>query len=233
MIKNQSEIAYEIIRRKILDRELRPGAKVRYGPLGVEIGMSATPIREAIGRLASDGLVDLVPQSGAVIKRPTRSDAIEVFEMREAIEPFAAARAAQLIGGQQLMELQRSLDAMKAICRTAVCGKSFGKEATATFDDADLQFHQTILESVNNRRMLKAVGDFHLLTAIIGTERHDYHSDVLQMTIDDHAAILDGLQQRNSEAVRRAMLTHILNSRQITMAAFVDSQPSSLASALK
>ena len=61
MIKNQSEIAYEIIRRKILDRELRPGAKVRYGPLGVEIGMSATPIREAIGRLASDGLVDLVP----------------------------------------------------------------------------------------------------------------------------------------------------------------------------
>ena len=105
MSRNQSEIAYEHLRRKIFHRELPAGARVRYGPVGKEIGMSATPIREAIGRLASEGLVELVPQSGAVVKQPTREDAAEVYEMREAIEPFAAAKACPLIGRRQIKRL--------------------------------------------------------------------------------------------------------------------------------
>ena len=69
MSRNQSDIAYDFLRDKLIRRELPSGTRVRYGPLGDEIGMSATPVREAIGRLASEGLVDLVPQSGAVVKQ--------------------------------------------------------------------------------------------------------------------------------------------------------------------
>jgi DNA-binding GntR family transcriptional regulator len=215
--KNQSEIAYTFLRQKLLNRELTPGSRVRYGPLGTEIGMSATPVREAIGRLASEGLIDLVPQLGAVVKRPTRSDATEVFEMREAIEPFAAAKASQLISVGQLKTLQATLDTMKKLKTRATSGKASGHDVATPFDQADLRFHLTILAAVDNRRMLKAVGDFHLLTEIIGADRHSYSVDVLQMTISDHAEILAAMKKRDAESVRQAMVTHIRNSRQLTL----------------
>jgi len=217
MSRNQSEIAYEYLRRKIFNRELIAGSKVRYGPLGKEIGMSATPIREAIGRLASEGLVELVPQSGAIVRRPTREDAAEVYEMREAIEPFAAAKACQLIGVRQLKTLDATLDSMRGVQARALSGLPVGRAEAAMFDQADLRFHITILEAADNRRMLKVVGDFHLLTGIIGADRHDYDAEVLELTIEDHAAILAALRERDPEKVRRAMVTHIRNSRQLTL----------------
>lgn len=225
MSRNQSEIAYEHLRRKIFNRELPAGARVRYGPVGKEIGMSATPIREAIGRLASEGLVELVPQSGAIVKRPTREDAAEVYEMREAIEPFAAAKACHLVGVRQLKTLEDTLDAMREVHARALVGRSIDRGAAAAFDQADLRFHLTILEAADNRRMLKVVGDFHLLTGIIGADRHDYDAEVLEMTIDDHASILAGLRERDPDQVRRAMVTHIRNSRQLTLSLLADGQP--------
>ena len=212
MNKNQSDIAYEFLRNKLILRELSPGARVRYGPLGIQIGMSATPVREAIGRLASEGFVELVPQAGAVVKRLTRSDAVEVFEMREAIEPYATAKAAQLIGMHQLRSLQGSLDEISQLS-----GGLLDEPEVRAFDEADLLFHLTILGSAENGRMLKIMSDYHVLTAIIGVERHAYSPDVIAMTVDDHAAILDGLKRRDSEAARAAMLTHIRNSRQLTL----------------
>lgn len=217
MNRNQSDIAYEFLRQKLLNRELQPGARVRYGPLGVEIGMSATPVREAIGRLASEGLVDLVPQSGAIVKRPTRNDAIEVFEMREAIEPFAAAKASQLIGVLQLKTLQATIQTMQSIQDKVASRKSVGKRHASQFDKADLDFHLTILRSTDNRRMQKAVSDYHVLTEIIGADRHAYGADILEMTIEDHLAILQGLKQRDADSTQNAMLTHIRNSRQLTL----------------
>lgn len=226
MGRNQSDIAYEYLRQKIFNRELVGGSRVRYGPVGKEIGMSATPIREAIGRLANEGLVELVPQAGAVVKLPTREDAAEVFEMREAIEPFAAAKACQLIGVRQMKTLKGTLEAMEAIKSRADSGQRIEREAAAAFDQADLRFHLTILEAADNHRMLKAVGDFHLLTGIIGADRHDYDPEVLELTIEDHLAVFEGLRDREPERVRRAMQTHIRNSRQLTFSLLARNRPS-------
>ena len=155
--------------------------------------------------------------SGAVVKRPTREDAAEVYEMREAIEPFAAAKACPLIGRGQIKGLEKALAVMREIWRATSGGKAPAPRDTVTFDEADLRFHLTLLEAADNRRMLKAVSDYHLLTGIIGADRHDYEAEVLEMTIEDHAAILDGLKERDPERVRRAMTTHIRNSRQLTL----------------
>lgn len=224
MSKNQSDIAYEFLRQKLLNRELLPGTRVRYGPLGTEIGMSATPVREAIGRLASEGLVELVPQSGAIVKQPTRLDALEVFELREAIEPFAVAKASQLIGVRQLKTMQSTIDTMQTILKQVSTGSTTGTQNATPFDQADLKFHLTILESVDNRRMLKAIGDLHLLTEIIGAARHAYEADILEMTIEDHTAILEGLKLRDADTASKAMVTHIRNSRQITLSQMSDAE---------
>lgn len=224
MSRNQSEIAYDYLRQKILNREIKAGSRVRYGPIGKEIGMSATPIREAIGRLATEGLVELVPQSGAIIRIPTREDVIEVYELREAIEPFAAAKATQLMGRKQLKSLKETLDEMKAILAKSKKKKLKVDVNKVAFDQADMKFHATILEAANNRRMLNAVSDSQVLTSVFGTERHNYEVEVLEMTIEDHQAIFEGFKNRDSEDVRKAMLAHIINSRQLTLS-FLNEQP--------
>ena len=173
-------------------------------------------VREAIGRLASEGLVDLIPQAGAVVKRLSRTDTIEVFEMREAIEPYAAAKAAQLIGLHQLKLLQKSLDRISVLLDESSPTPLDDRQARE-FDEADLEFHLTILRATENNRMLKIVSDYHVLTAIIGIQRHAYSCDVIQTTIEDHTAIFHALQSRDSHAAQDAMLTHIRNSRQLTL----------------
>ena len=65
--------------------------------------------------------------------------------------------------------------------------------------------------------MLKIVSDYHVLTEIIGVPRHAYSSDVIAMTVEDHAAVLDGLRRRDSDSARSAMLIHVRNSRQLTL----------------
>lgn len=77
MAENHSVRAYRHIRRMLLDGDVAPGARLCYGSIGREIGISATPVRAAVGQLASEGLVELVPQLGAVVRRLTRQEAIE------------------------------------------------------------------------------------------------------------------------------------------------------------
>ena len=136
--------------------------------------------------------------------------------MREAIEPFAAAKAAQLISRLQLKSLQQSLDVISDLGEVAA-DDSLNDQQTRAFDDADLEFHLAILQAGENSRMLKIVSDYHVLTEIIGVPRHAYSADVIAMTVEDHSAILNGLRQRDSSAARDAMLTHIRNSRQLTL----------------
>ncbi|MCF7849436.1 MAG: GntR family transcriptional regulator, partial [Kiritimatiellales bacterium] len=123
--KTHAKRAYDHLRTKLLSGEFSPGSRILYGPLGKELGISATPVREAIGQLANEGFVELVPQLGAVVRRVSRDELVELYEMREALEPYAAARAAERINAGRLDELGQQLDCMDSLAATA--GKSNGK----------------------------------------------------------------------------------------------------------
>ena len=88
MPENHSQRAYSHIRSKLLDGSATPGSRLSYGPIGKEIGVSATPVREAVGQLASEGFVELVPQLGAIVRDLTRDEAVELYELREALESY-------------------------------------------------------------------------------------------------------------------------------------------------
>src|SRR5690606_21017471 len=94
--------AYQYLRSRLIAGDFEPGTRLLYGPIGKEIGVSATPVREAAGRLANEGLVELVPQIGAVVRTMGRDELIEVYEVREIIEPGAAAIAARKANADQI-----------------------------------------------------------------------------------------------------------------------------------
>ncbi|MEM9018030.1 MAG: GntR family transcriptional regulator, partial [Verrucomicrobiota bacterium] len=168
MSSNHSEKAYRHIRKKLLDGSVVPGARLSYGTIGKEIGVSATPVREAVGQLASEGFVELVPQLGAIVRELTREEAVELYELREALESFAAGHAAERIGNRALDDLTRNLETSSALVEKVRNEGRLraGKAEAKTFHALDLSFHMTIIEASRNRRMLKVVGDSHILTRI-------------------------------------------------------------------
>lgn len=219
MATNHSERAYRHIRQKLLDGSVPPGSRLSYGTIGKEIGVSATPVREAVGQLASEGFVELVPQLGAIVRELTRDEAIELYELREALESFAAHRAAERISDRLLGELDRNLESSAAIVAQV---KESGKESADRkianqFHMLDLAFHMTIIESSRNRRMLKVVGDSHILTRIFQADRHAFRLDILETTQAEHEAIAGAIRLRNGAAAQEAMQRHIRNSLDLTL----------------
>jgi len=220
MAENHSERAYRHIRRMLLDGDVAPGARLSYGSIGREIGISATPVREAVGQLASEGLVELVPQLGAVVRRLTRQEAIELYETREALESYAAGKAALRISESQLLELAANLKASRELAEAVRDAKreTADGETADRFHALDLGFHMTVIEASGNRRMVKTVGDSHILTRIFDANRHGFEVEILDTTLADHEAIYQALQKRSSTKSSEAMAQHIINSLKQTLA---------------
>jgi len=219
MADNHSQRAYRHIRQKLLDGSVPPGSRLSYGLIGKEIGVSATPVREAVGQLASEGFVELVPQLGAIVRELTREEAIELYELREALESFAARRAAERISDRLLGELhQNLLHSAEIVAKVRLSGKETADRTIANqFHTLDLAFHMTIIEASRNRRMLKVVGDSHILTRIFQADRHAFRLDILETTQAEHEAIAAAIRSRDGNAAHEAMQRHIRNSLDLTL----------------
>jgi len=220
MSSNRSQRAYDHIRSKLLDSTLPPGSRLSYGSLGKEIGVSATPVREAIGQLASEGFVELIPQLGAVVRSLSRDEAIELYETREALEAYAAGKAAERAADWQIHDLEENLaDLKKWVTKVKSSGKpSAGKKAAREFHRLDLAFHMMVIEASRNRRIMKVVGDSHILTRIFEADRHEFEIEILTHTAADHERILKAIKKRDSAQASTAMQNHILDSLQQILA---------------
>ncbi len=220
MSGNHSQRAYRHLRQKLLDGSVPPGARLSYGSIGKEIGVSATPVREAVGQLASEGFVELVPQLGAIVRTLTREEAVELYELREALETFAIRRATERADERLLAELDGNLRASAGlVAKLRRSGKKAAAQSvSAPFHALDLAFHMTLLEAAGNRRMLKVVGDSHILTRIFQADRHAFRLDILETTQSEHEAIAAAIRNRDASTAEEAMRLHIRNSLNLTLA---------------
>jgi DNA-binding GntR family transcriptional regulator len=214
--------AYRHIQRKILCGELPAGHVVSELTLAREIGMSRTPIREAIRQLDQEGVLKQVPRYGTVVQRLSRRDLAELYELREALEPFAVAQAAGRVRPEDLRLLEKLCDEIKAIAETMQKAKRATPDAAMMkrLLSADLGFHLVLLRASGNRRMMKIVGDSRLLTGIFGTPRQAHSLEVLLETHRFHLRILKAVRTGDGEKARAAMATHIRASRDEALAHF-------------
>ncbi|SRR5690606_28042644 len=219
MTDNQAQRAYRHLRQKLLEGSVSPGSRLSYSSIGREIGVSATPVREAVGQLASEGFVELVPQLGAIVRSLTREEAIELYELREALECFAIQRTAERAGEPLLSELQENLRASAGlVAKLRRSGrKAAAKSLADPFHALDLSFHMILLEAAGNRRMLKVVGDSHILARIFQADRHAFRLDILETTLTEHEAIATALRRRDAGAAEEAMRRHIRHSLELTL----------------
>ena len=214
--------AYQHIQRKILCGELPAGHVVSENTLAKEIGVSRTPVREAIRHLEQEGVLTQVPRYGTVVRQLSRRDLAELYELREALEPFAVAQAAGRVRPEDLRLLEKLCDEIKAIASEMEKTKRTTPDAAMMkrLLSADLGFHLVLLRSSGNRRMMKIVGDSRLLTGIFGTPRQTHHLDVILETHRFHLRILKAVRSGDAEKAHAAMLAHIRASRDEALAHF-------------
>jgi DNA-binding GntR family transcriptional regulator len=208
------EHAYRVIRERLEGGGVRAGSRLSDNALAKEFGISRGPVREAINQLASEGLIESRPRRGAFVRKLSRRELDELYEVRAALESFAASKAAMVATDKQLAELQRLhqkvLETVKD-CRS-MPNQIADEKLTTRFLASDMQFHIQIIDSVGNQKLTEMVKSCKILIRVF-THTHVEHD--LRLMVDSaeqHASIIDAIRRHDSSAARDLMMSHILTA---------------------
>lgn len=146
------EEAYEELKRRIVYNELPPGHQALEEELGVELGMSRTPVREALIRLEHEGFVDVVPRRGMRVKPVTETDIREINEVLSCLESGAAERLAlRRPSGKEMARLESAIGEMDAALES---------DDMNAWSEADYRFHRLLVEMAGNRQLADVALNF-------------------------------------------------------------------------
>jgi len=219
-----SDIAYKHIQHKLLSASLPAGTKVSEQRLSRELGISRTPVREAIRRLESEGVLRQVASSGTYVADADRAELIDVYEVRMALEAFAVRKATRRMPPSQIRELGRLCDQMRDAIRVF---RDSGQEVMdgqplQPYLTADLAFHLLLLQAAGNRYAAKIIGDVHVRSAIFGYRSHQRDLHHVTRTWLYHARVARAVRQRDGQAARFWLERHIRYSLRGALRAFDD-----------
>jgi DNA-binding GntR family transcriptional regulator len=205
---------YTIIWERIVSNRLRPGDKLSDLRLSEELGVSRTPVREALYRLAQDGVVRSENRRGFFVTSFSRKDVGDVYDIRAMLEILAVRLALPKLSDPELDVAQRELDQSR---HQILGGIEGAEEQWLTIDRA---FHRLLGQRAGNRRLEALLEG--LQTQIGVFQVYGIHSSPLRLlSIEHHQAILTALQARDSAAAERAMERHIQEVKTWVLAEFV------------
>jgi DNA-binding GntR family transcriptional regulator len=191
------------VREAILDGVLGPGTRIRQEALAKRFGVSRIPVREALRRLESEGLVTLIPHSGARVARLDRAEHVELYRIREALEPVALAASAPLLREAQLAELHRL---------AAAIGEAH--EDGRRWLELDRDFHLASYAAAPLPRLLAMIDDLWTTTQHYRRAYRDTLSAADFAFVDlDHRLILDALDRRDPVDAAERIRSHIRRTR--------------------
>lgn len=191
--------AYELVKAQIRNNQMPPGFQLSDPELAEQLGMSRTPVREALIKLEQDGLIQLIPRHGFRVLPIRPSDMKEIYEILTSLEPDAAASlAARKPTAKELAPLDKAIAAMQTALDKA------DLDAWAIADD---QFHQTLLSLNGNRRLeniVKGLLDQAHRARLVTLPLRELPS----RSTDEHRQILEHLRSANAPAAREAFREH-------------------------
>lgn len=213
--RNLGSDVYRILRDRILSQELKAGEKLSDLRLSSELGVSRTPIREALHQLAQDGVVVAEPNRGFFVATFTREDLEEIFELRRVLELYAIRK---LGDGDHKEELDRAmfeLDHVERLISNATT-KQQKLEAGDAFLKTDRGFHSWLVSTVGNKRMSTIVGGLWTQIAIF-QQVEDEIPDWMQVAVEQHRELLNRLLERDVESATELMTEHLDEMRELVL----------------
>ena len=196
--------AYEWIRDAIESGELEMGTPLPENLLAREIGVSRTPIREALRSLEQDGYVKIIPQKGAFVSEISLEDLKEIYDIRKLLEPFAALSAVNRIPGEELDEMEKGWKALK---KSALAGEI----DLTRVSEMDLLLHLTITKYATNKRIGAIITTYHAQIKRFQKLSAQSLSNIHE-TIGQHLEILEKLRERDARGLSSLLYEHIAKS---------------------
>jgi len=194
---NISEQVYAELSQQIISQRLKPGQRLREEQLASQFGISRTPLRDAISRLAQNGLVDIEPRKGASVKQFNIDDVVEVYDIRTVLEGLAARLAAPELNLNELKKL-------KAL---------FSKKDPRSLIKADTGLHDLIINSCGNKKLMEILNNIHGLVQAFRVAGYKSRQRSATATVD-HKQILKALMERDEAAAENLMRGHIQKVKQ-------------------
>ena len=195
------DVVFNTLRQAILTGELKPGERLMEIHLANKLGVSRTPIREAIRKLELEGLVTMIPRRGAEVAQITEKSMNDVLEVRRAMDALCTELACERISEEEIEALKAASENFAEAAKT----KDIRKVA-----QADVEFHDIILKATGNVRLVQLVNN---LAEQMYRYRFEYLKDVSRYSslTEEHRVIFESIKNRDKEAAIGAAELHIDN----------------------
>ncbi len=201
-----AEQAAESLRDEILSGAIASGARLGEVELASRLSVSRTPIREALSRLAAEGLVELTPNRGARVATWTPEQLREIFELRLQLEPYAVRQAVPKLSPTQLDDLD---DLATAMNRAGRPGRT--QDLTALFE-LNRAFHGLFIDAAGSPPLAAALrGVTH--ASVVHQNFHDYRPDALRRSLHHHVEMVAAARAGDGDWAEAIMRAHLYNAR--------------------
>lgn len=193
------DVVFNTLRQAILKGDLKPGERLMEIQLATKLGVSRTPVREAIRKLELEGLVLMVPRKGAEVAQITEKSMVDVLEIRRALEELAVRLACERMTPEGLETLKQAEERFEEV---------LGKEDITTVAGADVEFHDTILRATDNQKLIQLLSQFREQMYRYRVEylkREECHPQVIK----EHQDIILTIENRNKDEAAEYICNHI------------------------
>ena len=208
------ELVCEHIREAIINGVFAPGERLMEIQMADEMGVSRTPVREAIRKLELEGFVVMIPRRGTYVANLSIKDINDVYEIRISLDVLAAGLAAERIEPEELEELNRLLLEISEAARTGPMDKIVR---------LDTAFHDVLYKASRNDRLRNIINNLReQITGIRGTSMR--YPGRLADTLEEHRALVDSIAARDSERAQAAARIHLENAEHTLLKAMAEEQ---------
>lgn len=201
------ELVSDALREAIMSGALHAGERLMEIQLAEELGVSRTPVREAIRKLELEGFVVMIPRKGAYVSDISLKDISDVFEIRTALDALAAGLAAERISEDELERLERLLVEIAEAIEQGDIERAV---------DIDTQFHDVLYKASRNDRLVGIIGNLRELFQRFRSITMGYPGR-LKDTIEEHKCLVEAISQRNIELAQHVAREHMDNAEDILL----------------
>ena len=197
------DVVFNTLREAILKGELKPGERLMELQLAAKLGVSRTPIREAIRMLEQEGLAVTIPRKGAEVARMTEKDMEDVLQIRDALDELAASIACEQISEEQLEELVATMHEFEESTKT---------DNVKKIAEADVKFHDIIYQSTGNPKLVNMLNNLR-------EQMYRYRVEYLKedesrnRLVKEHEKITRAIKERDVKAAQELSFEHLENQR--------------------
>ena len=208
-----TDFAYSEILNMILSAEIKPGARIREDLLAEKLGISRTPVREAVNRLTQNGFIINIKRKGVYCVQVTRKDLLNLIDLRNVLESLSFEKCIELASDEDLASFQDTIDEFHHKFNKILRNNSpmAGREISLLHNEYDVRFHIGIAEISGSTHLVKYINEVESLLLIARQRiyRNEEGTNIVLLSWKQHELMLESIRKRDKTAAKEMLTQHL------------------------